>query len=56
MARITQSLAADIKSDFVTRMRTIGKSRKEIAQLALFLGVSLDNINEIDKMNKLNKQ
>ena len=47
--RINKTLAVDIKHDFVTRMRSIGKSRKEIEQLNVFLDASLTNINELDK-------
>jgi len=45
--RIDKTLQADIKSDFVTRMRSLGKTRKEIEQLNLFLEASLQNINEL---------
>ena len=50
MARITKNLAIEIKSDFVTRLRSIGTSRKEIEKLVLYLDVSMVNINEIDRL------
>lgn len=46
-SRISRELAADIRSDFATRMRSLNKKPKEIAQLNLFLEISLDNINEV---------
>ena len=45
--RINKNLVIDIRSDFVTRMRSLGKTPKEIEQLCLFLEISLDNVNEI---------
>lgn len=49
-ARINQTLAIDIKHDFVIRMRSIGKTPKEISQLNVFLDASLTNINDLDKL------
>lgn len=49
--RINSNLAADIKHDFVVRMRSIGKTRSEIQQLVLFLDASLANINDLSKIN-----
>ncbi len=48
-ARINKRLAADIRSDFVTRMRSLNKTPKDIAQLDFFLSVALDNINDLAK-------
>ena len=47
MARIKNELAVDIRADFCTRMRSIGKTREEIEQLNIFLEASLQNVNEI---------
>jgi hypothetical protein len=48
--RISKELAVDIRSDFITRMRSIGKTRKEIELLNIFLEASLTNINDLDKI------
>lgn len=47
MPRINSDLAVDIRSDFVTRMRSIGKQPKEIEQLDRFLFASLQNVNDL---------
>ena len=47
--RIDKTLQIDIRSDFATRMRSLGKTRKEIEQLSLFLSISLDNVNDLAK-------
>jgi len=46
--RINKTLNVDIRSDFCTRMRSLGKNRQEIKQLDFFLSVAMDNVNEID--------
>ena len=50
--RINRNLGIDIRADFVTRMRSLGKSRKEIEQLSFFLEASIENINDIDVINR----
>ena len=50
--RINKTLSTDIRADYCTRMRSLGKSRKEIEQLNLFLEASLDNINDIAVVNR----
>jgi hypothetical protein len=47
MPRINKILAIDIRADFVTRMRSIGKQPKEIAELDRFLFASLQNVNDL---------
>jgi hypothetical protein len=47
MPRINKVLAIDIRADFVTRMRSIGKQPKEIEQLDRFLVASLQNVNDL---------
>jgi hypothetical protein len=47
MPRINKILAIDIRADFVTRMRSIGKQPKEIAKLDRFLFASLQNVNDL---------
>jgi hypothetical protein len=47
MPRINKILAVDIRADFVTRMRSIGKTPKEIAKLDRFLFASLQNVNDL---------
>ena len=49
MARINNDLQVDIRADFCTRMRSIGKTREEIEQLNIFLEASLQNVNELGK-------
>ncbi len=49
MKRINKTLAIDLRADFVTRMRSIGKSPEDIAQLDFFLSVCLDNVNDLAK-------
>jgi hypothetical protein len=51
MLRINRVLAVDILHDFVTRMRSIGKTRKEIEQLNIFLEATLTNVNDLAKEN-----
>jgi|VirMetMinimDraft_7_1064189.scaffolds.fasta_scaffold653987_2 hypothetical protein len=46
--RINKTLNVDIRSDFCTRMRSIGLKRLEIAKLDMYLSVSMDNLNEKD--------
>lgn len=50
--RISQLLAIDIRANLVTRMRSIGKTRKEIEQLNIFLEASLADVNDIAIMNR----
>ena len=38
-----------IRSDFIVRMRSIGKTRKEIERLDFYLSVSMDNVNDLAK-------
>jgi hypothetical protein len=52
MPRIKSDLAVDIRSDFVTRMRSIGKTPKEIEQLDRFLVACLQNVNDLDRVAK----
>ncbi len=47
--RINKTLNVDIRSDFCTRMRSIGKTRQEIEQLDLFLSAAMDNVNDLAK-------
>ena len=47
--RINKNLAIDIRADFCTRMRALGKKPAEIAQLNRFLETSLANVNELEK-------
>ena len=47
--RINKYLSVDIRHDFVTRMRSIGKTRKEIEQLNIFLEATLTNVNDLAK-------
>jgi hypothetical protein len=47
MPRINKTLAIDVRADFVTRMRSIGKTPKEIAKLDRFLFASLQNVNDL---------
>ena len=49
MLRINRVLAVDIRSDFIIRMRSIGKTRKEIEQLNIFLEATLINVNDLGK-------
>jgi len=49
MLRINKDLAIDIRSDFVTRMRSIGKTPEDIAKLDIFLSVSLQNVNDLGR-------
>jgi hypothetical protein len=49
MLRINRVLAVDIRHDFVTRMRSIGKTIKEIEQLNIFLEATLINVNDLGK-------
>jgi hypothetical protein len=41
MPRINKILAIDIRADFVTRMRSIGKTPNEIEQLDRFLACKM---------------
>ena len=52
MTRINKTLSTDIRADYCTRMRSLGKSRQEIEQLAIFLEASIDNINDIAVINR----
>jgi len=52
MLRINRTLSTDIRADYCTRMRSLGKTRKEIEQLNLYLEASLDNINDIAITNR----
>jgi len=54
MPRINKTLAIDIRADFVTRMRSIGKQPKEIEQLDRFLVASLQNVNDLAAVVKQN--
>ena len=47
--RISNHLSASIRHDFVIRMRSIGKTRKEIEQLNIFLEATLTNVNDLAK-------
>ena len=47
--RISNHLSVDIRHDFVTRMRSIGKTIKEIEQLNIFLEATLINVNDLGK-------
>ena len=55
MLRINKDLAVDIRSDFVTRMRSIGKQPREIEQLDRFLVACLQNVNDLDRVAKQNQ-
>ncbi|MDX2370656.1 MAG: hypothetical protein QNK36_20010 [Colwellia sp.] len=46
---INKTLAIDMIHDFVTRLYSLGKTLKNIQQLDLYLGLSLDNINDLAK-------
>ena len=48
-SRLNKALAIDIRSDFIVRMRSIGKTRKEIELLNFYLSVSMDNVNDLAK-------
>lgn len=48
-ARIKRNLAIDLRADFVVRMRSIGKTPKEIQQLNIFLEASIQNVNDLGK-------
>jgi len=52
MMRINRALSTDIRADYCTRMRSLGKSRKEIEKLSLFLEASIDNVNDIAITNR----
>ena len=52
MIRINKTLGIDIRADYCTRMRSLGKSRQEIEQLSLFLEASIDNINDMAVINR----
>jgi hypothetical protein len=47
MARINKELQIDIRANFATRMRSLGKTPKDIEQLNLFLDLSLSDVNDI---------
>jgi len=44
--KVSKNLAIDIRSNFVTRMRSIGMDRKMIEKLDLYLDVSMDDVND----------
>ncbi len=50
--RINNGLMIDIRHDFVVRMRSIGKTRKEIEQLNAFLEATLVNVNDLNKLSR----
>lgn len=56
--RISDTLAVDIRADFVARMRSIGKNSDDIAQLDRFLLVSLRNVNDLSlvPVSRVNEQ
>jgi hypothetical protein len=47
VARINKILAIEIRADSVTRVRSIGKTPKDIAKLDRFLLASLQNVNDL---------
>jgi len=44
--KVSKNLAIDIRSNFVTRMRSIGMDRKMIEKLDLYLDVSMEDVND----------
>jgi hypothetical protein len=50
MARINKELAANLRSDFVTRLRSVGLGREQIAKIDFYLDVSIDNVNELARL------
>jgi hypothetical protein len=49
LLRINKDLAIDIRSDFATRMRSIGRTPKEIEKLDIFLSLCLQNVNDLSE-------
>jgi hypothetical protein len=50
MAHINKELAANLRSDFVTRLRSVGLGREQIAKIDFYLDVSIDNVNELARL------
>jgi hypothetical protein len=48
--RVNRTLAIDIRSDFATRMRSIGRTPQEIEKLDIFLSLCLQNVNDKQEM------
>ena len=46
-AKITPNMAIEVRSNFVTRLRSIGMPRKEIERLDWYLDTAMDDINDL---------
>ena len=51
---IKRTVAIKLKSDFVVRLRSVGKNRPEIEKLITFLDASISNVNDVAKLNANN--
>ena len=48
MPRIKKELMVAIRSEYVVRLRSLGKSRKDIEQLSMYLDLALLNLNDLE--------
>ena len=45
--KISPNMAIEVRSNFVTRLRSIGVPRREIERLDWYLDTAMDDINEL---------
>jgi len=55
-AKISPSMAINIRSNFVTRLRSIGMARSEIERLDWWLTAACDDCNDIADMDRRYKR
>ena len=55
-AKITPNMAIEVRSNFVTRLRSIGMPRKEIERLDWYLDTAMDDINDLADQDRRYKR
>ena len=55
-AKISPSMAIEVRSNFVTRLRSIGVPRREIERLDWYLDTAMDDINELADQDRRYKR
>jgi len=54
--KISPNMAIEVRSNFVTRLRSIGVPRKEIERLDWYLDTAMDDINELADQDRRYKR
>ena len=54
--KISPNMAIEVRSNFVTRLRSIGVPRREIERLDWYLDTAMDDINELADQDRRYKR